>query len=394
MRTFLVYLKLELKRTFKSIPYFIAGAIVLVLLAGTIAFSASRMLYGDKAVGKITVGVVMPEDDKLAAMALSMVQSLDSVGSLCEFQYVEKSEGKGLLKKGSIFALMELPVGLVQGIMNGSNPPITITFPKNAGLEASVFKELTEAGTSMLGTAQAAIYGADEYLKLHYREDLIPQAEKDLNSIFMKYALPRESFFKTERVSAAGDVSVIVFFTISAAVMVLLLLGIPAAPMIRPYSKVMEQKLYLIGIGRAKRTAVRTLVLTSMLLLASGVPFLWCFFKGYLEAGMGSFLMWILICAAASGWILFLYELAGNTVTGILLVFFSTVVMLFISGGIVPEVFLPETLGSIGRWMPSAFLTDGLKWMVKGGTLLPAIRLLLMEGILFALSSAVRRDYE
>lgn len=77
-----------------------------------------------------------------------------------------------------------------------------------------------------------------------------------------------------------------------------------------------------------------------------------------------------------------------------LLVFFSTVVMLFISGGIIPKVFLPEALGSIGRWMPSAFLSDGIKWMVMGGSLIPAMKLLLMEGILFVLSSAVRRDYE
>ena len=61
MRTFLTYFELELKRTLKSIPYFLAGAIVLVLLAGTIAFSASKMLYGEQAVGKINVGVVMPE---------------------------------------------------------------------------------------------------------------------------------------------------------------------------------------------------------------------------------------------------------------------------------------------------------------------------------------------
>lgn len=367
---------------------------MLVLLAGAIAFSASRMLYGDEAIGKIKVGVVMPEDDKLAAMALSMVESLDSVGSLCEFQYVEKKEGEDFLKKGNIFALMELPMGLVQGIMNGSNIPITITFPKNAGLEASVFKELTEAGTSILTTAQAGIYSAGEFLTLHGNESSIRQAEKDLNSIFMKYALTRESYFKTEKVSASGDVPVTVFYTISAAVLVLLLLGIPAAPIVRPYGKVMEQKLYMIGIGRVKRTAVRTLMLTALLLLASAVPFLFCFFKGFLQGGAVSFLMWLLICIAASGWILFLYELTGNTVAGMLLIFFSTAVMLFISGSIIPAVFLPETLGSIGRWMPSAFLTDGIKWMVKGGSLLPIGKLLLMECLLFALSSAVRRDYE
>lgn len=367
---------------------------MLVILAGTIAFSASKMLYGDKALGKISVGVVLPEDDKLASMAMSMVSSLDSVESLCEFLYVQEEDGEGLLKRGEIFALMEIPEGLIQGIMNGSNTPITIKFPKNAGLEASVFKELTEAGTSILGTAQAGIYGADEFLTMHKMESSISQAEKDLNSIFMKYALTRESYFKMEKVSASGDVPVVVFYGISAAVLVLLLMGIPAAPMVRPYTRVMEQKLYLLGIGRVKRTAVRTSTLACLLLLISGVPFFWCLLNGYVTPHATSILMWILICTAVSGWILFLYELAGNMVAGILLVFFSTAVMLFLSGGIVPGVFLPEAVGSLGKWLPSTFLMDGIKWMVTGGSFLSAGKLLLMELALFALSSAVRRDYE
>mgnify|MGYP007103991131 CR=1 FL=1 len=67
---------------------------MLVLLAGTIAFSASKMLYGDKALGKIIVGVVVPENDRLSEMAMNMVASLDSVGSLCEFTYTDRRRGR------------------------------------------------------------------------------------------------------------------------------------------------------------------------------------------------------------------------------------------------------------------------------------------------------------
>lgn len=105
---------------------------MLVLLAGTIAFSASKMLYGDKALGKIIVGVVVPENDRLSEMAMNMVASLDSVGSLCEFTYTDKEEGTKLLERGEIFALMELPPGLLEGIIDGSNIPVTITFPENS----------------------------------------------------------------------------------------------------------------------------------------------------------------------------------------------------------------------------------------------------------------------
>lgn len=394
MHTFFTYFQLELKRAFKSIPYFFAGAIVLVLLVGTIAFSASKLLYGQQAVAKIRVGVVLPQDDKLAAKALSLVSSLDSVESLCEFSYVGEKEGEALLKRGDIFALMVLPQGLLQGIMDGTNVPVKVIFPEHAGLESSVFRELTDAGASILKTAQAAIYGTDEFLDSHQMSDLIPQAERDLNSNYLEYALTREDDFDTERVSAVGDVPVTAYYGISASVLILLLLGIPAAPLVRPYSTVMEQKLTLFGIGKMKRTAVRTLTLASVFLLVTVIPLVLCMVKGWLRAGVGSFFIWLLVCLAAAGWILFLYELCGSMTAGILLLFFTTVFMVFLAGGIVPEAFLPEAAAGLGRFMPAKFLMDGVKWMAAGEGSFPALKLICMEGIVFFCSSAVRRDYE
>lgn len=370
---------------------------MLVLLAGTIAFSASKMLYGEQAVGKINVGVVVPENDRLASMAMNMVASLDSVGSLCEFVYVDGEEGSKLLNRGEIFALMELPQGLLEGIMDGSNIPVTITFPENAGLEGAIFRELTEAGTSILSTAQAAIYATDDLLINHRMESSIGQAEKDLNTIFMRYALVREAYFRTEKVSASGDVSTVVFYGISASVLILLLLGIPAAPIVRPYKISVEQKLALCGIGRVKRTAVRTASLTMLLLLASLIPLLFMLKKGYLGSAVTAFSGWFFVCLAAAGWILFIYELCGNTTAAILLLFFSTSVMIFISGGIIPAVFLPEAVGRLGKWMPVSFLFDGVRWMVNGDGIMPVLKLILMEAAVFGLSAVVRRkeyDYE
>lgn len=64
MGRFLTILKIEMKRALKSLPYFLAGAVVLAVLAGTIAFSANRMLYGEQSVGSIQVGVAVPEEDR------------------------------------------------------------------------------------------------------------------------------------------------------------------------------------------------------------------------------------------------------------------------------------------------------------------------------------------
>ena len=72
-----------------------------------------------------------------------------------------------------------------------------------------------ESGSSMLGTSQAAIYAADEYLNLQGVPEQISVSEQDLNRIFLKYAMNREALFRKKTVSAAGNVSTAVFYGIS-----------------------------------------------------------------------------------------------------------------------------------------------------------------------------------
>lgn len=387
MRTFFVYLSLEIKKTIKSVPYVFAGAIVLALFTGTIAFSAGKLLYGETSVHTIEVGVVLPGEDVLAKKAMKMIESLDSVGSLCHFTYLEEEEGLHQLKDGEIFALMKLPEGLVEGIMDGTNQPVTVVFSEHSGLEASVFRELTEAGSSILDTSQAGIYAADAYLCAQGAEEMVPLAEEELNRLFLSYALSRSVYFRQETVSAAGDVGAAAYFAVSSAVMLLLFLGIPAAPLCRPLSPVLRQKLKLLGIGRWKQAAVRLLCLGILLILVSLLPCLWCVSRGYVDCSARNAVMWILICITAAAWIQMFYELCQNTAAAILFLFTTTAVMVFISGGLLPSVFLPEAVSRIGAWTPAAFLMDGLRFMITG-TGRTMGKLLLTAGLCFTVSAA------
>ena len=246
----LVYLRLELKRACKKLPHIFAGAIVLLLLAGTIALLSARMLYGETSAGRITVGVVLPEGDAVAKKALAMVSSLESVKSICDFEYMNKEECLDKLKAGKLYAVMEVPEGFVQDIMNGTNTPVKILLPKGAGLESRIFKELTDAGASTLGASQAGIYAGDELLYLYGMADSVSSLEADLNRIYMGYSLPRMDYFKNVRVSATGDVDTIHFYGISTAVLFLLLCAIPVSAYLASGSASMKGQLALIGVGK------------------------------------------------------------------------------------------------------------------------------------------------
>ena len=186
MRGYLCYAGMELKRALKRLPHILAGAAVLVVLMGAAALLAGKLLYGGQAVERIPVGVVLPEEDALAGQAMRMVSSLESVKSLCDFTYIEEEATGEKLKKGELFAVLKMPDGFIQDIMSGVNTPVTVILPENAGAESRIFKELTDAGAEILGSAQAGIYSGDELLSEYGLTDKMAVFERDMNGLFQK----------------------------------------------------------------------------------------------------------------------------------------------------------------------------------------------------------------
>lgn len=387
-----VYMKLQLKRTCKTIPSFLAGAIVLAALLGTIALSASKVIYGEAVTGRISVGVVLPEEDEVASLALSMLSSMDSVKSVCDFVYLEADEGRSRLSNGDLNVLMVVPEGFVKDIMQGVNTPVTVVLPENAGMETMIFKELADAGAKTLSVAQAGIYGADEFCMIHGLVDSIPEVESALNRLYMKYALPREDYFRNYQVSAAGDVTMIQYYGISAMVLLLLFCGIPASSVVKPDSLILQQKLKLIGVGR------KTMVFSRMVSVAFLMMLILALAGGILSAMEWIQISWwqagwaIFICFAAASLVVLAYEAAGSQMAGVMLVFLSSVVMMFLSGGFIPMVFLPQGFAEISAFLPSTWLIQAMKPFLAGGlSWMLALKLCLLIAGSYAAAVLVRR---
>ena len=343
----LVYWRLELKRAYQRFPQMFAGATALLFLAGAVALLAGRALYGDAAAGRIAVGVVMPKEDALAKQMISMVSSLDSVKSMCDLQYMEREEGIKGLMSGRLSAVMDVPEGLIQGIMDGTNPTVRILMPKDAWLESRIFQELTRAGAEILAASQAGIYAGNEMYLSSGREDKIPELERDLNQIFLSYSLPREDYFQHRQVSATGDVPALVFYGISAYVLFLLLLAIPVSGYLLPVKPALRQKLTLAGVGSLCRVTGRisglaSLLFTISLILGLASWGIWGAKNGWDKdffGGMTALLFLLLTCLAASAFVVLLYQAAGTLLGAVMLLFLVVTAQHFLAGGFLPLVF-------------------------------------------------------
>jgi ABC-2 type transport system permease protein len=361
MGAYLIYIKLEMKRAMKTLPRFFTGAIVLVFLLGTIAFSASKTMYGNTVVNRITVGVVLPEADKLAEKAVEMLVSMDSVKSLCDFVYMNEKAGREQLKSGVLHALLVVPNGLVRDIITGVNSPITIVLPDQKNIQSMVFKELADSGARTLSVAQASIYAAGDLCIAYQISSEIRHVEDQLNRVYFAYSLPREDYFRDYKVSATEDLSVIQYYAISAAMLCLFFSGIPLAVFCRPDKLVLQQKLKMINIGREKQILAKILAVTVLMAILSFVAAGTLIVLEVISFRPVFIFLVLLVSLVTASIVVAVYSITGNPIVGVMCLFWMTIVMLFLAGGLVPSVFLPESMRGLADFVPVMALIDLLK---------------------------------
>lgn len=381
------YVRLELKRAVKRLPAMFAGAMVLLAIMGTIAFLASRVLYGESVTGRIQVGVALPKSDLAARQVVSMLGSLDSVKSICDFHYVEREKGLEKLRNKEFYAVMDIPEGFVESIINGTNTPVPILFSPGDGVEGPVFRELAQAGAKILGSSQAGIYAAGEWCVQNGFSGEIPQVEADLNRIYLGYSLPRMDYFEARQVSATGEVEPLYFYGISAFVLFLFFATLPVNRYLQADPKVMQDKLALQGIGKGLRILAKGLGLTFLLLVISLPLAALAMANGLAEKSVLTVVTVMLICAATAFFTLFIYQAAGSLLGGIMLLFLVVTGMHILSGGFLPMVFLPDSVRRIAPFLPSWQFMEAAKMAVTGVFSAAVLaKLLLFAAVSFWLS--------
>ena len=146
MRFFLRYLSLEGKKSLiaarKSMVKFI---VMLLLIAGGVL--AVSLVMKDAGVFQTAeIGVVIPEDEAQTKMVAQFISAMDSVKSVCHFQYLNQDKAMASLEKGTLDAVLSLPEQFYEDVDSGKNTPATIYFPENAPLNTRVFGELVADG--------------------------------------------------------------------------------------------------------------------------------------------------------------------------------------------------------------------------------------------------------
>ncbi len=359
-------------------------AALLMLFIGMVAFCAAGSMEQEPLAVRADIGVVVRDEDTITRMAFQYVENLESASQVCRFVRMSEDEGFRELEKGGIAALIVLPEQIVQGIMDGRNPSVDIFFPKNAGLEAMLLRELTESGSGLLRVAQAQIYGAYDTAVEYGIMEQLSVMEADIDTYNLAFALDRLALYDTEPVSATGRMSVPQYYAASGMVLFLLLSGMALYPVMRQEPAAFRRQLMRHGTGSAWQGFCQWICCFLCIMLVTCAVWIVGIIAGaaapelaekvavvirsggaYESAAMKAGIF-LLVLVTVSAYTCLLYSIAGSRTGSILLIFLLSVVMVYLSGGLVPSVFLPQAVQAVGERLPTAYLIRAVGGLYAG----------------------------
>ena len=386
MRRKVQYLYIEIKKTVRIFPRMLLQAILLMAIIAVIAFCGVKSMDREPLAVNVDIGVVVHEDNTMTRMALNYVQNMESVTQICRFVQVSEEEGLRQLERGKIAALVVLPEQLVEGIMNGQNPKVEVVFPKDVKLEAMLLRELTESGAGLLRVAQAEIYGAIDTAVEYGLMEQLSVMEAEIDSFNLAFALDRLAMYDEETVTAVGRMSVLQYYAASGMILFLLLTGMAVYPVMQREPAVFRKQLVRQGVGTLWQDFCRWICGWLCLGLLAGAA--WVIFgaaanlvpddgkkvlsglasgRNRSPAGVRAAMILLILITVAT-LIYMIYGMAGSRTGSILLIFLFSVLMVYLSGGFIPSVLMPQTMQAVGDKLPTAYLIQAFGGLLTGYT--------------------------
>lgn len=365
MKLHLRYFLYQQKRIFQYIPQMIAGAIVLAVLAGTIAFCAVSKLSETSETTKVPVALVIESDSKTMQLVLDIISSMESVKQ--HFNFLEMSEEDALraLDTGDVCAVMMLPKDVLSGIMDGTNYHVPVLLSDSDVLSSILLQELIVSGAKTLSAAQAGTYTMTELYREAGLSYALSDAYMELDIRNLQYALVRDDLFNTRTASPTGNVSTQNYYLSAGILFYLLMSGICCVRFYDRGSAAQLQKLSSARIG------VITQGISSYcnVFLAQLISFLPIFLfltwrlviKHFtLNAYLTLLLLFLILLLSTSAYLYAVLALSKTPSAGVTLIFSITILLMLASGCFIPTGLLPGALLSLQPFLPTTAMMHQL----------------------------------
>lgn len=359
MKRLFTYAGLEMKRSIRMLPWFLGSILVLMAAVSAGIFLVSRLMQEARIFQPIGVAVVIPEEEEKARLISSVISNMDSVKSICRFEYTTEDEARRGIAAGELEAAIILGSNFYDDLNTGVNTPAIILVPEECSLKLLVFRELLTDGISLVQTTEAAVYAAADATKAYELQISRREMEDLIFYRYMEAAFYRGELFQRHVLSATGVYDVAEYYFAGGFLICVLMSSLNFGFLYRKTDREVERKLRVYGVGSIQVSLVKLVVMGLMLWLL-GMCFLAAavavfhildirfFMMDHVTAGG---MLLISFSAAAVYHVLYVF---GRTAGGIL-VFFLNMWMILCSGILVPVSYLPQAVQKTAQCCPMTY---------------------------------------
>lgn len=371
----------------KRMARFFPGAFLaaLVLLGSLLAvFSLTVDKNASKAENqKFAVAIVGYTDDPFLQMGLSALKAFDSSRFSLDIQQMQTQQANEALARGEIAAYVEVPENFMDAAFRGEILPLKFVSTTGAAGLVSIFKdEITAVFSQILLSAQKGVFGMAEAAADNGQS--VGQKMDDMSIRYATYVFSRDRLYAVTELGIADALGLEGYLLCGLAVLFLLLCCLSFAPLLIKKETALARMLSAKGISVWTQAladfiayALALLMMTALLLAVVRV------FAPISLFGVFFRCVPVVVMIAAMSFML--YSLTGDLIGGILLQFFTTLAMCFLSGCLYPVFIFPAQVQKIAAWLPTGLARTQLAGCITGAQPGLPVLWLLLYSTLFVL---------
>lgn len=241
---FLLLLKRSVKMLFKALSGFLIMGIVVI---GSVVFVSYVMLQSH-ILPTMQVGICIPDSENVSKMGAKYISAIDSVKSICSFNYMDKEDALHQLKNGDLQAVIALPEGFYHDVNVGLNPPAQLYLTEGESVQKNLFLTLVESGVFYLQIAESGVYAALDAFQLFNLSVDSSSLGDDIAICYAKEILVRENVFRNRFVSPFGEMTIIQYYYVTGMTLLLLIFSLNFSFLYDKNSRELEDQLAIYGL--------------------------------------------------------------------------------------------------------------------------------------------------
>lgn len=363
------YLFLQLKRQVKILPLVLAVTFVLLMSVSMILTYIVDSFNNDSEQKLFKVAITGDTDGDYIDLGLTALKTLDNTRFTMELLELTEEEAREGLVDGSISAYVVLPDNFIENALKGKVEKIRfVTSAGGDGIAIMLKNEFTSLITDMVVYSQKGTYGLNEAFKDVGAENTKRWDYVDVISIeYVDLVLHRSDAIGVESLGISDGLSTVEYYLCGMTVLLLMLISIPFASASVKKDTSLEGLLVSRGYS-VKHQIMAELVAHYFTMLLSAAFILVCVrFMPSVTSLIGDeeaiaeimlpFLIRIFISTLLiSSMNMFIFELTDNIVSGVLIHFFTTLALGYISGYFYPIYALPSVFRKTSPFLPTGVL--------------------------------------